>query len=454
MTKNNPALEELAGRKILFASFPADGHVNPLTGLAVYLKNLGCDVRWYTGSVYAGKIGRLGIPFYPFTKALDISADNADQLFPERAKINSKIKKLNFDLVNGFIMRAPENLEDIKDIHREFPFEIIIADVMFMAAPLVRAHFKVPFLSIGVMPNMENSCDLPPQGLGMEPSYTWAGKLKQRILRFMTTQVLFRPSDRLLNKVYKEHGIDSSDRFLFGRIMGEADIHLQIGAPGFEYYRTDLSSNIRYVGAMLPHSSGERKSPWFDVRLNQFDKIVVVTQGTVERDVEKIIVPTLEAMKDSDVLVIATTGGAATEELRRRFPHDNIIIEDFIPFDDIMPYADAYITNGGYGGVLLGISHQLPMVVAGIHEGKSEINARIGYFGYGINLKTERPDAKKLRHAIEEILLDKTYKANVIKLSEELARYQPYQLGAAYVKELLKGHTLLYHKKQPLAARA
>ena len=50
------------GRKILFASFPADGHFNPLTGLAVHLKELGYDVRWYTSRSYAGKLSRLGIP--------------------------------------------------------------------------------------------------------------------------------------------------------------------------------------------------------------------------------------------------------------------------------------------------------------------------------------------------------------------------------------------------------
>ena len=29
----------------------------------------------------------------------------------------------------------------------------------------------------------------------------------------------------------------------------------------------------------------------------------------------------------------------------------------------------------GYGGVMLGIENQLPLVVAGLHEGKNEINA-------------------------------------------------------------------------------
>ena len=138
--------------------------------------------------------------------------------------------------------------------------------------------------------------------------------------------------------------------------------------------------------------------------LKQYQKIVLVTQGTVEKDVEKLLVPTLEAFKNTDTLVVCTTGGSQTEELRKRFPQRNLIIEDFIPFDNIMPYANVYITNGGYGGVMLGIENKLPMVVAGVHEGKNEICARVGYFKLGINLETEKPTAAQIKKAVEKIL--------------------------------------------------
>jgi UDP:flavonoid glycosyltransferase YjiC (YdhE family) len=181
----------------------------------------------------------------------------------------------------------------------------------------------------------------------------------------------------------------------------------------------------------------KNEQPWFDKRLNQYDRIILVTQGTVERDVEKIIVPTLEAFKNTDVLVLATTGGSETENLRKRFPHKNIIIEDFIPFGDVMPYADVYVSNGGYGGVLLAIEHELPCVVAGIHEGKSEICARVGYFSLGINLRTETPQRMQLRRSVEEVMNDQKYKINVIRLAREFTKYDPNKLTANYINETL-----------------
>jgi UDP:flavonoid glycosyltransferase YjiC (YdhE family) len=188
----------------------------------------------------------------------------------------------------------------------------------------------------------------------------------------------------------------------------------------------------------LPYPSKKQAVPWTDERLTRYQKIVVVTQGTVEKNDEKILVSTLEAFRDTDILVIATTGGSGTLELKARFPQDNLIIEDFIPFADIMPYADVYITNGGYGGVMLGIENQLPLVVAGVHEGKNEINARIGYFELGINLKTEKPKPEQMKKAIEKVLTNSKYKENVVKLAKEFSTYDPNELTARYITEVLQ----------------
>ena len=199
-----------------------------------------------------------------------------------------------------------------------------------------------------------------------------------------------------------------------------------------------MSSHIQFAGPLLPYTSKKSNGSWFHEKLRKFDKVILVTQGTVERDVEKIIVPTLEAFRNTDRLVIVTTGGSQTEELRKRYPDDNFIIEDFIAFNDVMPYADVYVTNGGYGGVLLSIQNKLPMVAAGIHEGKNEINARIGYFKLGVNLKTEKPSPSQVRKGVEEILTSHVYAYNVTRLSEEFKRYNANEICARQVGRLVR----------------
>jgi UDP:flavonoid glycosyltransferase YjiC (YdhE family) len=151
----------------------------------------------------------------------------------------------------------------------------------------------------------------------------------------------------------------------------------------------------------------------------------------------KLVAPTLEAFKDSDYLVVATTAGAGTQELRDRYPQANLVIEDFVDFNYLMPYADVYVTNGGYGGVMLSITHQLPIVAAGVHEAKNEITARVGYFKVGIDLKTERPTPEQVRKSVDEVLTDPAYRQHVTRLSEELTEYNANELCARYFAELL-----------------
>ncbi len=432
----------LAGKKILFANFPADGHFNPLTGIAVHLQSLGCDIRWYTSDIYAGKIKKMKIPHYSLKVAKDVNSQVIESIFPEREQIKGQIKKLNFDIINAFILRGPEYYADIMEIHKEFPFELLVCDCAFTGIPFITDKMHLPVLSVGVFPLMETSKDLPPNGIGMTPSYSVAGKLKQNLLRYVADTILFRRANKIMRLMMEKYAIDYLSGNAFDLLVKKSTLLLQSGTPGFEYTRTDLGKNVRFIGPLLPYQSTKQTEKWFDERLNTFKKIVLVTQGTVEKNTEKIIVPVLEAFKDTDTLVIATTGGTGTADLKKRFPQKNLIISDFIPFADIMSYANVYVTNGGYGGVMLGIENQLPLVVAGVHEGKNEINARIGYFKLGINLKTEWPKPAQIRKAIENVITDKTYRQNVIKLGKEFYTYQPYELCARYVLETL-------HRKNP-----
>lgn len=199
-----------------------------------------------------------------------------------------------------------------------------------------------------------------------------------------------------------------------------------------------MSRHIYFAGPLIPCNGKRRTEKWHNDKLNKYDKVILVTQGTVEKDVNKLLVPALEAFKNSDCLLIVTTGGCQTAQLKAAYPEKNIIIEDFIPFEDVMPYSDVYLSNGGYGGVLLSIKNGLPMVVAGVHEGKNEINARVGFFNLGVNLRTEKPSVLQLRKSVEEVLANPAYARNVAGLREEFNTYNPGLICETHVARLVR----------------
>jgi len=421
--------------KILFACVPFDGHFNPLTGIASMLKRQGHDVRWYAQDYYADKLSGMGIYRYPFKRTVQYNQGNLDIIFSERLKHRGQLKRLNFDLQTSFLKRTPEFFADIVEINHSFHFDLLIADVMFTAIPLVSKILKKPVLSIGVAPLMESSNDAPPAGLGMTPSKSWPGRLKQDIMQYLTDNILLGKSHRMFREILTSYGLIVKGNTM-DYLIRSSTYMLQSGTPGFEFRRSDIGKNIRFIGAVLPYSKGRVPNTELREKARRYEKVILVTQGTIEKDPEKLIVPVIEAYKDSRTLVIATTGGSKTRELRERYPDLNVVIEDYIPFEHVLPFTSAFITNGGYGGVMLGIKGGVPLIVAGIHEGKLEITCRVGYFKLGIDLKTETPSAREIAQAVDKVLANPEYKRNVKKLATEFSQYDTAQLLTKYVHEV------------------
>jgi len=428
----------MQAKKILFANVPADGHFNPMTGMAMELKKQGHDVRWYTSKMFEQKLIKLGIPHYPYKRALEVNQFNVDEVFPQRKKLKAGVPQLKFDLKHFFIYRAPEYFEDIREIKKDFPFDVFICDAAFTAGVLVKEKLNVPAVAVGIIPVMSTSRDLPPYGLGLTPDHSFFGGIKQKFLRFAAKNMIYKESTAEYNKVMLRYGLPTEKVILFDIPVLRTDVFLQSGTPGFEYERTDMPTKLKFVGPLHSYSNGQPKEinyPWQN-KLKQYKKNILISQGTFEPDHSKLIIPALEALKNEDHLLIIATGHHGTEELQKKYSQDNIIIEDFIDFNFIMPQTDLYITNGGYGGTLLAIDHALPMVSAGVNEGKNEICARIGYFKLGINLKTEKPTTEQIKKAVNEVFDVPVYKENIKKLQAEFRSYDSNKLSAELILKL------------------
>ena len=164
---------------------------------------------------------------------------------------------------------------------------------------------------------------------------------------------------------------------------------------------------------------------------------MVVSQGTVDnRDPEKLFVPALTALAGTGHLVVACTGHRNTGALRERFPQGNVIVEDWVDFDALLPHADVFITNGGYGSIMQAIMAEVPIVSAGKSEAKNDINARLAYRHLGYDLKTERPEPTPIAAAVRHVLADPAYKTNLARVAAQLRAQRPLDTMA---ETILKG---------------
>ena len=413
----------------MFATLPFDGHFKPLTGIAVRLRELGHDVRWYAGPSYAGALRDLDIAHRPFVRAREVNGDTIAELHPERTRIRG-LKLIAFDFEHVFAANCEDHFLDLADLHAAEPFDALIADEGFYAMQLVKARLGVPVYGVAVSPMMGNSRDTPPNFFGLKPARTPFGKLRDHVIDKMVSSTM-KPGTATYNAMLARNNVEplAHPRDFFDVPTVVSNTLFQSGVPGFEYPRSDMPANVRFVGALLPHPRAIARDFAAAERLDAAESVIVVSQGTVDnKDHSKLLAPALEALAGTEHLVIAATGGSGTAALRERFPADNILIEDFVDFSRILKRARLFICNGGYGSIMLALSHGVPILAAGKREGKNDVNARVDYFGVGIDLGTESPSRRAIARGVRRVHGDGSYAARAATLREELRNYDPLEL--------------------------
>jgi len=167
-----------------------------------------------------------------------------------------------------------------------------------------------------------------------------------------------------------------------------------------------------------------------------------VTQGTLANThLTDLILPTILALADVDVTVIAVTaredGPSELHALLGSVP-DNARLAGYVPFNELLPYAAVMVSNGGYGGVNTALRNGVPLVVAGDSEDKPEVAARVEWSGTGIDLRTGTPTPLAIRQAVVAVLADPRYRDRARQLSEEYSRHDALDALAHLVERVIE----------------
>jgi len=407
----------------------------------VHLRNSGHDVRWYTGASMAGKLAKLDIPLLPFTAATEITGENLPTLFPERAKLGV-IKQIRFDGEKIMFANAGAYLDDIREINEHFPFDLLFCDGAFFGARLVKEKLGKAVFTLDPGPeSMEDAANLPPNFVGLRPVTSVIGRSIYRVMKFGMDRMVNKPLQEGYNRTLVTHGVDPITWSVLEESYRTADITFLNGVPSLAYPRERHNPTVVFAGACHPYRDPAGRSE-LPTQLGTYPRTVLVSQGTIDNvDPGKLIIPTLDALQNTDCLVIASTGGRRTAELRRLYPYRNVVITDWIDFDAVLPHVDVFVCNGGSGSLLLSLSHGVPVVGAGTREGKNDNNAHLEYLELGINLHTERPTAKKVRRAVYAVLGNPRYRQNAARVQAEIDHYQPCEIVDSHLATLQRTPT-------------
>jgi MGT family glycosyltransferase len=403
--------------KILIASIPASGHLNPLLSIASLLVELGHEVAVQINEDLRPAVEAAGHRFLSEIPNAQTSAGYYFDNYPERMQKSAGMEMTGYDLVHFFARNIAAQFASLKMALYDFPADLILADSIYWGTlpMLVGPRDKRPAIAhLGVsVANIGSGKNIP-----MRPDETPKEREAELQLR---ERFMLHPAQQAVNAALASLGCPALPCPILEAMTELPDLYLHPGIQSFEY--PDSNSKVQYIGA-LPTPAGQPELPDWWLQVDRTKRLVLVTQGTVaNRDLGQVIAPTLIALGGrEDVTIIVTTGGQPVESIPVAIP-SNARIASFLPYAQIMTQIDLLITNGGYGTVNMAISHGIPVISAGLTEDKEEISAHVQWSGAGIDLRTNHATPNAIRHAVDEIFTRPGYRERAQQLSLEFASH-------------------------------
>lgn len=430
---SNSTLTSSKKPHLLFCAAPADGHTNPLLRIAGELITRGFDVTFIGGTQFESQFKAIGATHVPLATMLN------PKIIAERNAIPAGLPRLVYDMREFFVGSIPERwailkatLEDLKkkDPNREI---VVVTETMFMGfiplllgAPLPSGFTTRPkVVGLHVVPYIATSIDTGPAGPGLPFDPSASGRARNQFINHMMVNGPFADVIAYQTKLLSQLGATEilEPELPFHHWMLIPDVTLQMCPPSLEYPRSDMPSNVRFAGCLLPKPvSADFEYPewWEDVTKGD-RKVVTVTQGTVATVYSDLIIPTIEALSSrNDLLVVVILGERNASLPESTTIPTNTRIIDYLPYDAILPHTSVFVMNAGYGGFLHGVTNGVPMVLAGETEDKLEVSARGAWAGVAVNLRTGTPSLEMIREGVDEILGDEeAWRARVGEVRRE-----------------------------------
>jgi UDP:flavonoid glycosyltransferase YjiC (YdhE family) len=407
--------------KILLASTPATGHLNPLLAIGRFLIAEGHEIAFLSGSALRSPIERMGATFYGLRAGADFDLRDFATVAPELKTVPPGLEWFRVAMERVFVDAIPAQHEGMQQVLRDFPAEIIVGDdMLFGVLPmLLGPRAERPSIALcGTSFLHWRRDDGAPNFAGLPPATTQAQCDDYAAVHREHDEHLYQPVGDRLNRSLQTMGVGPLSMPMFDSVVELADAYLQLTVPSFEFPR-NFPPSVRFVGR--PPIIPDQAPPWAH-ELDGSRKVVLVTQGTLaNHNFGLLIGPTLAALaNEPDLLVVATAGGRPVDAIPGPIP-GNARLSQYLPFEWMLPKVDVFVTNGGYGSVNQAMSFGIPLVTAGLTEDKADVNARVAWSGVGIDLATNEPTPQALREAVRTVLDRPTYRRRASSMADEFS---------------------------------
>ena len=204
--------------KIIIASTPATGHLNPLLAIGRFLIAEGHELAFLSGSVLRSRIEAIGAKFHPLPNGADFDLRSFDAVAPELKTMAPGHDWLRVVLERVFVDTVPAQHEGLQQVLRGFPADIIIVDNMFLGAlPMLLGDRSKhpPIVVCGTSFLAWSRQDGAPHFIGLPPATTEQQRDEYAAIYRELDTLIYQPVRDRLNRRLRMLGVGPMSMPLF-----------------------------------------------------------------------------------------------------------------------------------------------------------------------------------------------------------------------------------------------
>ncbi len=418
--------------KIIILIEPVDGHFNPFVPIIKKLIEREHEIICITGQSFKQRVEKMGAIFHPLPNKWDPKDAEVYDFFPE-LKNKKGLSQIKYYLKHIMFDQVPDVLELLQQELKVFPADVIMSDTFMVAGNWITELGGPPSVRLSILPLSLPAKNIAPFGLGLLPGNTLLLKLRNNLLKKLFEKLLFKDVQKHVNEIRTKLGLTLFDQSFFSKGFDIPNLVLHISTPSFEYVREEMPDNLKFIGPVLIDPIANFKEPNWWADINSDIPVILLNQGTVSKNLDDLINPVIEALKNAAVKVIIVP----VEPGQLNNLPANMYAEKFIPFGNLLPHIDIMISNGGFGAVQNALAHGVPLIIAGATEEKMEVAARVENAGAGINLRKQNPSVSEIKMAVDKLLHNPSFKDKAKRLQTDFAKYDAAKLAVESIEQLI-----------------
>jgi UDP:flavonoid glycosyltransferase YjiC (YdhE family) len=229
--------------KILIASVPAAGHLNPLLSIASLLVESGHEVAVQVNEDLRPAVEAAGHRFLSEIPNAQTSPGYYFDTYPERMQKSPGMEMTGYDLVHFFARNIAAQFASLKMALYDFQADLILADSIYWGTlpMLVGPRDKRPAIAhLGVsVVNIGSGKNIP-----MRPDETLEHREAELQLR---ERFMLQPAQQAVNAALASLGYPALPCPILEAMTALPDLYLHPGIESFEY--PDSNSKVQYIGA-------------------------------------------------------------------------------------------------------------------------------------------------------------------------------------------------------------